>query len=643
MGATAARLLRPVEGRVDEKRRELAAGISRPRRPTRSARWATRWSSASGATAGSWRARYTPSTRSRGRCRARSRPARGRRGDLSEVRQGTLVAGRGRFGRSPAARATPSATTSSARVRRRPIRSRSRSSAPRTPRDARRASRTRTGNVFWGCSNYPKCDFTTNNEPLGRSARRRRRPDGTQGRCRRICLKCGSTIDAPPDDIEPGRPLLGRPARSARWQRPRGGRRMDRTAGAGGGQADASSGRSSRNGGATGPATSRRWNLPPRGNGSAGRRPTPRSSGSSAGLPRVMPRRHPAVLRDGCRRVPALARRAPRGPAPPAAAELRAYLAELGRARASSVAQRLAAIRSFHRWAADGGRAGRPVGANRHPAPVPRLPRVLEVDQIERLLAVIDEDLPRDTGPRVTGARLAAPRWRPRPGARRDGLCRGAAHQRAGCLLSSDTRPAPRRAAGLREGPQGADRVARPAGAGRDRRVSRRRPTCAARRRSGPADRRRSSCSSTTAASHWRRGLRYRLDQLCRRAGLPDGVSPHTLRHSFATHLLDGGADLRIVRELLGYESLATTQVYTHVSPTRLRSAYLDAHPRARPPATRVTQRPPPSPARGPDRQRRRSCCRRLSYGYVRGSVMAAVFGLSAELDAFYAAFRLPT
>lgn len=78
------------------------------------------------------------------------------------------------------------------------------------------------------------------------------------------------------------------------------------------------------------------------------------------------------------------------------------------------------------------------------------------------------------------------------------------------------------------------------------------------------------------------RGIELIIDKTLKKGGITYKISPHTLRHTFATHMLNNGADLRTVQELLGHESLSTTQIYTHVSNERLRKVYLNTHPRGK-------------------------------------------------------------
>lgn len=260
----------------------------------------------------------------------------------------------------------------------------------------------------------------------------------------------------------------------------------------------------------------------------------------------------------------------------PTARRYLAWLASRGYAR-GSIARRLSELRSFGRFLARHGLARRnPFAAVRTPRVPLRLPRALSTDQVSALIDGQPASDPRAIRDQAILETLYGAGLRVSELVRLD-------------VDDYDSARALLHVTGKGE----RDRVAllgRYAVRALDRYLADARPELVAHRRSEPALFVNRSGRRLTARSVQRLVER-------RRALLsePAQATPHTLRHSFATHLLSGGADLRSVQDLLGHQRLSTTQIYTHVSQVRLRQSYLAAHPLAGRPAPRPAQEDPTS------------------------------------------------
>ncbi len=257
-------------------------------------------------------------------------------------------------------------------------------------------------------------------------------------------------------------------------------------------------------------------------------------------------------------------------PQPPAVEEispldLRGYVAalhEAGYAR-SSVSRRLASLRSFFRFAQREGIVdSNPAKPLRNPRPQRKLPHFLTTDEINRLL----ETPPADTAPGLRDRAMLESMYSA-------GLRVSEAVGLNDSDLDFDDGLMRIRGKGRRErlGPLGSYAIA----ALKKWLHSRTLADGEQRGELAPVFVNRFGRRLTT------RSVGRMLEKHIKSAGLDTRTSPHTLRHSFATHLLDGGADIRSVQELLGHKSLTTTQIYTHVSTAGLREAYKKAHPRA--------------------------------------------------------------
>lgn len=233
----------------------------------------------------------------------------------------------------------------------------------------------------------------------------------------------------------------------------------------------------------------------------------------------------------------------------------------------ASVARALVAVRSFHRFCVDEGfSSDDPTEDVRAPKVPAGIPKALGETEVSALLDVVVGDEPRALRDRAilealyaTGARITE-------------------------LVGLDRRDLALDDGLLRVFGKGAKErvvpVGRPARDALDAYLGRGRPELA---RSGGAARRAGDAVFLNARGGrlTRQGCWRIVREAGGRAGLGDRVHPHVLRHSCATHLLDHGADIRVVQEVLGHASVSTTQVYTKVSPERLRAVYDGAHPRS--------------------------------------------------------------
>ncbi len=230
----------------------------------------------------------------------------------------------------------------------------------------------------------------------------------------------------------------------------------------------------------------------------------------------------------------------------------------------ATMARKIATLRSFHRWLEKRSLiSNNPMLMIRTPKQSKRLPKAIDVEQVEKLLAAPDDTNLLGARDRAiletlysTGIRVSE----------LVGINRADIDETGAALIV--------RGKGRRERivPLGSHAMA------------------ALRHYTAILDAERSSQERDTEAPLFinkhggrlsTRSVRRKVSKYLAQAGLDPNISPHTLRHSFATHLLDNGADLRSVQELLGHQSLSTTQVYTHLTTGRMRDAYDQAHPRA--------------------------------------------------------------